>query len=351
MNTNPSLSEPQIGVLLVNLGTPTSPTRKDIRRFLREFLSDPKVMTMAPALRWTLVNLIIAPFRPRKLVPAYEKIWLSEGSPLLVYSRALQQTLSQELDDRFHVDLAMRYQTPDIASALRRMKDRGIQRLILLPQFPQYSESATGSILVKVEEELEKLGQPFEVETLHDFYDEEAFIEAQAETARPLLSQSDWDHVLFSFHGLPESQVREVPGCLTRDDCCEIRQKGEDRCYRAQCFGTSRALAQSLGLAAEQYSTSFQSRLGRDPWIKPYTDVILSELYEKGIRRLFVVCPAFTADNLETAEEINIRLREQWMEAGGEAFELAPCVNDSTSYAHALAAWVARLARRWEDAP
>lgn len=343
MNSTSPTSEPEIGVLLVNLGTPASPTRRDIRRFLREFLSDPKVMTMAPALRWTLVNLIIVPFRPKKLVPAYEKIWLHEGSPLLVYSRALLDALTQRLGEGFFVDLAMRYQTPDIRSALRRMQDRGIHKLILLPQFPQYSESATGSVLLKVEEELKKLGNPFDVRTLRDFHDEAGFIEAQAETARAELTRTDWDHVLFSFHGLPESQIRAVPGCLTDDHCCEVEREEHRRCYRAQCHATSRALARSLRLPADRYTTTFQSRLTREPWIKPYTDIILPELYERGIRRLFVMCPAFTADNLETAEEIDIRLREQWRELGGEAFALAPCVNDSASYAQALTEWVMRL--------
>lgn len=343
MNSNPRTSEPEIGVLLVNLGTPASPTRRDIRRFLREFLSDTKVMTMAPALRWTLVNLIILPFRPKKLVPAYEQIWLEEGSPLLVYSRALQKAMSQRLGDGFFVDLAMRYQTPDIRSALERMKDRGVRKLILLPQFPQYSEASTGSVLLKVDEELAKLGNPFDLRTLHDFHAERGFIEAQAATARAELDRTEWDHVLFSFHGLPESQIREVPGCLTEDSCCHVKRDEHHRCYRAQCFATSQALADTLGLPSGRYSTSFQSRLTRDPWIKPYTDIVLPELYEQGIRRLFVMCPAFTADNLETAEEIDIRLREQWKELGGDEFALAPCVNDSAPYAEALTEWVIRL--------
>lgn len=343
MNNNSPSSEPEIGVLLVNLGTPTSPTRRDIRRFLREFLSDTKVMTMAPALRWTLVNLLILPFRPKKLVPAYEQIWLDEGSPLLVYSRALQEAMSQRLGDGFFVELAMRYQTPDIRSALQRMKDRGIRKLILLPQFPQYSEASTGSVLLKVEQELAELGNPFELRTLRDFHDETGFIEAQAATARAELDRTEWDHVLFSFHGLPESQIREVSGCLTEDRCCHVKRDEHQNCYRAQCFATSKALADALELPSGQYSTSFQSRLTRDPWIKPYTDIVLPELYERGIRRLFVMCPAFTADNLETAEEIDIRLREQWRELGGDEFALAPCVNDSAPYAQALTQWVHRL--------
>ena len=299
---------------------------------------------MAPALRWTLVNLIIVPFRPKKLVPAYKMIWLDEGSPLVVYSRALRDALATRLGNRYFVDLAMRYQEPDISSALARMKERGVRKLIVLPQFPQYSESATGSVVARVNEKVEELGKPFEVEMLYDFYDAPGFIEAQAETARPILAQAEWDHVLFSYHGLPESQIRAVTGCLATDDCCQRTQGPSHRCYRSQCFATSRALAKSLGLRSDGWSTSFQSRLTREPWIKPYTDFVLPELYERGVRTLLVMCPAFTADNLETSEEVNIRLRAQWTELGGTAFELAACVNDSPAYAEALAQWTTELA-------
>jgi len=344
MQSNSSQPETEFGVLLINLGTPKSPTKKDIRRYLREFLSDPKVMTMKPALRWTLVNLIIVPFRPKRLVPAYKMIWLDDGSPLLVYSRALREALATQLGDQYFVDLAMRYQAPDIGSALSRMKERGVRKLIVLPQFPQYSESATGSIVARVKEKVEELGSPFEVEMLYDFHDAPGFIRAQAETARPLLAQTEWDHVLFSYHGLPESQIRAVTGCLATEDCCQrIRAIGH-RCYRAQCFETSRALAESLKINPDRWSTSFQSRLTREPWIKPYTDFVLPELYDRGVRTLFVMCPSFTADNLETAEEVNIRLRAQWAELGGTAFEVAACVNDSPTYAEALAQWVTQLA-------
>ena len=344
MQSPSSISETEFGVLLVNLGTPKSPTTRDIRRYLREFLSDPKVMTMAPALRWTLVNLIIVPFRPKRLVPAYKMIWLDEGSPLLVYSRALRDRLATRLGDRYFVDLAMRYQQPDIGSALSRMKERGVRKLIVLPQFPQYSEAATGSVVARIKENVAELGNPFEVEMLYDFHDAPGFIEAQAETARPLLAQAEWDHVLFSYHGLPESQIRTVTGCLTTEDCCQKAREAGHRCYRAQCFGTSMSLAQSLGLDADRWSTSFQSRLTREPWIKPYTDFVLPELYDRGVRTLLVMCPAFTADNLETAEEIDIRLRAQWADLGGTAFEVAACVNDSPTYAEALAQWVTQLA-------
>ena len=343
-NSTPSSKHPT-GVLLVNLGTPASPSTRDIRRFLREFLSDPRVLTMAPAFRWALLNLIILPFRPKRIAPAYEQIWLEEGSPLLVHSRALREGVSQRLGDAFYVDLAMRYQQPDIHSALLRMQQAGVQKLVVLPLFPQYSESATGSAIARVEEEATRIGDPFELIIRYDFNDDPGFIRSQAETIQPILSNDTWDHVLFSYHGLPESQIRAVQGCLSTSDCCDVNYKPGNRCYRAQCFGTSRALAESLDLKPDSYSSSFQSRLTREPWIKPYTDFVLPDLYKEGVRRLLVACPAFTADNLETVEEIHLRLRDQWAELGGAAFGPAPCVHDSQTFIDAISQWAVAMAQ------
>lgn len=340
MQNHPSNSEPPIGVLVVNLGTPDSPSVRDVRRYLREFLSDPRVLTMAPISRWLLLNLVILPFRPRKTAYAYSKIWLDNGSPLLIHSVALSKALADRLGAGFRVELAMRYQQPDIRSALERLEAEGVQTVVVLPQFPQYAEAATGSAVARIEEEARRLGNSFELVTHGDFYDDPRFVQAQAESMRPMLATREWDHVLFSYHGLPESQLRPIQNCLTHEKCCEEAEAPGRRCYRAQCFATTRALTQALELKEGRYSSSFQSRLTRDPWIKPYTDFVLPELYESGKRSLLVVCPAFTADNLETLEEVGIRLREQWRELGGSEFALAPCVNDSPAYVDALSKWV-----------
>ena len=339
MQTTPPGAKARTGLLLVNLGTPASPRVRDVRRYLREFLSDPRVLTMSAPGRWMLLNLIILPFRPRRTARAYSQIWLDEGSPLLIHSRALANAVAERLGEAFHVELAMRYQQPTLGEALARMQTAGVDRVIVAPLFPQFAEAVTGSIAARVEKETRRLKTSFQVIFHGDFYDDPGFIEAQAQTIRPLLTEGHWDHVLFSYHGLPESQLRANPGCLDEEGCCESPGAPGRRCYRAQCFGTTRALTRALDLKPAAFSMAFQSRLTREPWIGPYTDLVLPELYESGNRRLLVVCPAFTADNLETLEEIGIRLREQWQQLGGEGFALAPCVNGSPRFAEAVSGW------------
>ena len=339
MQSQSHTSEGPMGVLLINLGTPDSPGVRDVRRYLREFLSDPRVLTMPRLARWVLLNLVILPTRPRQTAKAYAKIWKKEGSPLLLNCQAMARAVSEQLGGGFHTELAMRYAKPDIGSALERLRDAGAGRVFVVPLFPQFADAATGSAVARVEEENQRLGTPFELAIQGDFYDDPGFIEAQAECMRPLLGAQHWDHVLFSYHGLPESQLRPIPGCFVSDECCDDEGAPGRRCYRAQCFGTTRALTRALGLEPGAYSTSFQSRLTKEPWIRPYTDYVLPELYEAGKRNLLVVCPAFTADNLETLEEVGIRLRAQWEELGGDSFALAPCVNDSPRFARAIADW------------
>jgi ferrochelatase len=328
-----------MGVLLINLGTPDSPSVRDVRRYLREFLSDPRVLTLSPLGRWLLLNLVILPTRPRQTARAYAQIWREEGSPLLLNCRALCGAVAERLGSGYQTELAMRYAEPNIGSALERLQHAGAKKVFVLPLFPQYAEAATGSAVARVEEETRRLGNPFELVVHGDFYDDPGFIEAQAECIRSLLTARQWDHVLFSYHGLPEAQLKSIAGCLSDEKCCDEDGALGRRCYRAQCFGTTRALSDALGLEAGGYSSSFQSRLTREPWILPYTDHVLPELYADGKRRLLVVCPAFTADNLETLEEVGIRLRKQWKELGGDDFALASCVNDSPRFVRAISDW------------
>lgn len=345
MNENRS----PIGALLVNLGTPDSPNVRDVRRYLREFLSDPDVITLPGPLRWLLVNAVILPTRPRRSAHAYQQIWLPEGSPLMVHSRALCDAVAEKLRPGIHVELAMRYGTPSIPSALEKLAAAQIGRLIVLPMFPQYCQATTGSIVARIGECLAPAGlSHIEPDTIQDFFAEPGFIEALAAPARGVLESFRPDHVLFSYHGLPESHIRDAatPGwkCLDIDDCCDAMLPANRGCYRAQCYATGRALQHALELPDDRCSSAFQSRLGRSPWIRPYTDEVVVELAERGVKRLAVLCPAFTADCLETLEEIGIRLRQQWLALGGEALELCPCPNAAPGWVDAVCEILRRTA-------
>jgi len=329
------------GILLVNLGTPDAPTPSAVRRYLAEFLSDPLVLTMNPLGRWLLLHVVILPFRSPRSAAAYASIWSEEGSPLLVQSEALTEAVRRELVSANHsVALAMRYGSPSLASGLEALRGEGTTRLLVAPLYPQYATSTTLSSRLAVEQELQRQGWDVPTRFIEDFYAHPAFIEAAAEAARPAVEASE--HLLLSFHGLPESQVTapEAGGaaCLRSEHCCNAVTEVNRRCYRAQCYATARAMAAALGLDASGYSVSFQSRLGPTRWIGPYTDRVLPALAHRGVRKLAVAVPSFVADCLETLEEIGIRGRAQFLAAGGEAFTLAPCVNT-----HPL--WVRGLAR------
>jgi protoporphyrin/coproporphyrin ferrochelatase len=328
------------GLLLVNLGTPDAPEPAAVRRYLREFLSDPRVLDIPVAARWALLELVILPVRPARSAEAYRKVWTPEGSPLLVHSRRLAARLQDALGPEWVVELAMRYGTPSLGSALERLASARARTLTVLPLYPQYASSSTGSTLERVYELAGKAWNAPALRVVPPFFDHPAFLEAWVEVARPALLEARADHVLFSFHGLPERHVRksDVSGrhCLQSADCCDVSVAENRWCYRAQCFSTARALAARLGILSEHTTVGFQSRLGRTPWIKPYTDVLLPELAAKGVRRLAVLCPAFVADCLETLEEIGIRAREDFLRAGGEALALVPSLNAHPAWVRAL---------------
>jgi ferrochelatase len=334
----------QTGVLLVNLGTPASPSPRDVRRYLREFLSDPLVMDVPALPRWLILHCFILPFRPRKSAEAYAKIWTPAGSPLLLHGEGLRDGVARLLGDTFAVELAMRYGAPSIRSAVERLACAGVERWVVLPLFPQYSGAATQSAVDKVWQELARAGIGAPVQVLNAFYDHPDFLAACADVARPHLEAFRPDHVLFSYHGLPERQVRRADAsgahCLANETCCEDVSEVNCDCYRAQCFATTRLLAAALELGVEAHSLSFQSRLGRTPWIQPYTDHVLPNLAARGVKRLAVVCPAFVADCLETLEEIAIRGREQWLALGGEELALVPSLNAEPAWLEAVAAMI-----------
>lgn len=336
-----------IGVLLVNLGSPEDPGPAAVRRYLREFLGDPRVLDIPGPLRRLLLEGVILPTRPRTSAAQYASIWTPEGSPLLVFSRRLAEAVAKQLGDGYRVELAMRYGRPAIADALERLVAQDVAEVRVLPLFPQYASASTGSALARI---LEVAAGMQNVPALQvvasDFCDDPGFVAATAAVARPALEAFRPDFVLLSYHGLPERQVRRSDPsgahCLASASCCEALGPVNRACYRAQCFATSRALADALGLEADRHGTAFQSRLGRTPWIRPYTDVLLPELAARGVRRLAVLCPSFVADCLETLEEIGVRAREQWEALGGEALLAVPCVNDHPRWVEAVARLVSR---------
>ena len=335
-----------IGVLLLQLGTPESTSVRDVRSYLREFLSDPRVLDMPAPARAILLNAIILPFRPRRSAEAYEKIWTDAGSPLTIHSASLRDKVQARLGDRYLVEFGMRYKSPSIASAIDRLEGAGIERLVVLPLFPQYASASGGSALAKT---FELLGQRWnvpDVTTLGAFYDSPGFVKSVAVVAEPALGSFDADHVLFSYHGLPESQIKKGDAsgawCLKSESCCSAITDTNRFCYRAQSFATTRALVAEMGLPEDRTSTTFQSRLAGQKWIEPYTDKTLPLLYEQGVRRLAIFTPSFVADCLETIEEIGIRARIQWEELGGEALLLIECVNASEVWADSVADMIER---------
>jgi protoporphyrin/coproporphyrin ferrochelatase len=324
------------GVLLVNLGSPDSPSVEDVRRYLRQFLMDERVIDMAFLPRFLLVHGCILPFRPRQSAEAYHKIWWPEGSPLVVISQRVCAQLQKRM--AVPVELAMRYQNPSIAAALRRLSQRRVDESLLVPLFPHYAMSSVETAVEEVKALSAKIGIRL-LSVVPPFYDEPNYVSALVANARPYLAKG-YDHLLFSFHGLPERHLRKSDPtghhCLSTPDCCQVPSPAHATCYRAQCFRTVQAFVKESGVT--QYSTSFQSRLGKDPWLKPYTDFELVRLAEEGIKRLLVICPAFVSDCLETLEEIGMRGKDSFLQAGGAELTLIPCLND-----HPL--WLAALER------
>ena len=334
------------GVLLLQLGTPDSPSTKDVRRYLADFLSDPRVMDVPAPVRWLLLNTVILPFRPRRSAELYRKIWTEDGSPLLVHTKALADEVQDRLGDGYLVEFGMRYGSPSIAGALDRLIAADVTDIRVLPLFPQYASSAGGSATARTMELLADRWNVPAVSFLPEFYDEPGYFTTVAEVAGPLLAQFRPDHILFSYHGLPERQVKNADPtgdhCLVSNDCCDAIGPVNRHCYRAQCFATTRSIAAELRLSPGSHSTAFQSRFAGTPWITPQTDRVLEGLHDDGVRRLAVFTSSFVADCLETLEEIGIRLRNQWMVLGGEDLLLVPCVNETPEWVDTVAAMVSQ---------
>lgn len=324
------------GILLLNLGTPDSCDVSDVRSYLRTFLNDPRVIELPGVLRWLLVNCLIVPFRAKKSALAYSKIWQPSGSPLLINSLKFTHELKQKLGENFSVSLGMTYGKPSIYSALKDLQSAQVSKIIVLPLFPQYASSATGPALEQVLKIIAKYKVIPELQVKTDFFADPNFIAALSASVKPYLNK-EYDYLLMSYHGLPEMQLvhGESNHCDLNKPCPSISASNAS-CYRAQCYHTSRLLAESLNLPADKWGVGFQSRLGRLPWIKPYTDELLIVLRSRGIKRLVVCCPSFVADCLETLEEIGIRASEQWFELGGESLKLVPCLNAQPMWINAV---------------
>ncbi|MFC4870620.1 ferrochelatase [Negadavirga shengliensis] len=324
------------GVLLVNLGTPDSTATADVRKYLREFLMDRRVIDIPFLSRWLLVNLIIAPFRAPKSAQEYRKLWTDRGSPLLFHTEDLKRKLIKTLDPAlFQVEIAMRYQSPGIEQGLAALNKANVKEIIVLPLFPQYASATNGSVMDKVMEIARKWQIIPNISFISNFVDHPLFLKAWEELGNEMLAGENYDVFLFSYHGLPERQIKKasVDGyCKLNDKCCTNYTKKNQFCYRAQCFLTTRLIAQQLGLPEEKTITCFQSRLGKDPWIRPYTEDLVKELASKGVRKVLAFSPAFVADCLETTIEVGEEYKEQFLALGGEKWDLVPSLNSRDSW-------------------
>uniref|UniRef100_UPI00404806D6 ferrochelatase n=1 Tax=Roseivirga sp. TaxID=1964215 RepID=UPI00404806D6 len=328
----------KIGVLLINLGTPDSPSTKDVRKYLRQFLMDGRVIDIPAFPRYLLVNGIIAPFRAPKSAKEYAKLWVERGSPLKFYGHDVCDALQKSLGDEYKVVLGMRYQNPSIESALNELRNSNVSRMIVISLFPQYASASTGSAVQEVNDVVNKWQIVPSINYINQFMDHPKFIEAFAANGLKLMAKTKYDHVVFSYHGLPERHIKKgsVGNQCQLGACCNHFHEKNRYCYRAQCFYTSRLLAEKLGLSEDQYTVSFQSRLGKDPWVKPYTDEVLAELPKQGKKKVLAYSPAFIADCLETTVEVGGQFKEEFEEAGGEVWDLVPSLNDSEIWIECL---------------
>jgi len=323
----------RVGVLLVNLGTPDAPDGPSLKRYLKEFLSDPRVVEIPSLVWWPILNLIILQTRPKKSAAKYASVWMPEGSPLRVYSeRQLEKTRERLAQKGFDIEmsLAMRYGQPSIASAMADLKSRGVNRLLVLPLYPQFSASTTATVFDRVYACLGEMRSPPALRTIRHYHDHPAYIKALADSiAAHWAREGRGDMLLFSFHGVPKRSLL----------------KGDP--YHCECHKTARLVAKQLGLADTQWRLSFQSRFGRAEWLKPYTSQTLEELPAQGIKRLDVACPGFISDCLETLEEINMEGREEFLEAGGESYNYISCLNDSEPAIDLLAGLIEEETAGW----
>lgn len=332
------------GVLLVNLGSPDSTDPKDVKKYLDEFLMDPRVIDVPKWARTLLVRGIILNTRPKKSAEAYSKIWWEEGSPLIVISERLQKKIQEKLN--IPVALAMRYGSMTLKKGLRELADQGVNDVLLVPLYPQFAMATTETIEVKVNELQKEFFPQMEISSFPPFYNNKDYIKVLSQSISEVLDKTDYEHLLFSYHGVPERHIRKSDvtksHCKIDGQCCATKSAAHRYCYRHQCFETTRLVAEELQLEEGTYTTTFQSRLGFDPWLQPYTDRTIERMGKEGVKKLAIVTPAFVSDCLETLEEIAMEGEEIFHEVGGEEFTTIPCLNDRDDFASLLANWIER---------
>ncbi len=328
----------KVGILLINLGTPDEPSRKAVDRYLRQFLLDGRVIDIPWLQRQLLVRSIIVPFRAGNSTKLYKQLWTDQGSPLKIYGEAVRGAIQKKLGPDTPVVLAMRYQNPSVADALSELRTAQVSEIIVFPLFPQYASASTGSAFEAVMMDVVKQEVIPSMTFIQDYYDHPAFIDVIIDHARQF-NLEDYDHFLFSYHGLPQRQLTKADTgdhCLRSPDCCQSIGIRNRNCYSAQSYATTRALVERLGLREDQYTTCFQSRLGKDPWTQPYTSDVLKLRASKGDKKILVFSPAFVADCLETTVEVSIEYQEEFEEMGGERLDLVPSLNDDPKWIEAI---------------
>jgi len=328
---------PKTGVLLINLGTPDSPSVKDVRKYLFEFLNDPRVIDISPIARFFLVNFIIVPFRAPKSAKIYEKLWTRQGSPILIYGKSVQEKLQQMLGSNYGIELAMRYQNPSLDNVVREMEKKKYNKITIIPMFPQYASASTGSAIEKAMKLISKWWIIPEVKIISQFYDNEGYLDTIVAQAKKY-NLNDYDHVLFSYHGLPVRQVDKVysDGRLCEEHNCETEITTENKyCYKATCYATTRLLAAKMNIPKEKHTVCFQSRLDKD-WLEPFSDRVIIEQAKKGAKKLLVFSPAFVADCLETTVEIGMEYQDLFAQYGGEKIQLVESLNDHPMWIETL---------------
>ncbi|MBC7889293.1 MAG: ferrochelatase [Ferruginibacter sp.] len=330
------------GIVLMNLGSPDSTAVKDVRKYLKQFLMDERVIDIPFLARYVLINGIIVPFRAPKSAEAYKTIWTKEGSPLVVFTRQLQHALQQQVHPP--VEIAMRYGNPTVEAAFDNLLNHhpGLDEVLAIPLYPHYAMSSYETAVEYAKEIHAKNKYPYKLSFQPPFYNDAGYINALAENIKPYLEQ-EHDHILFSYHGVPGRHIRksDITGghCLQSSNCCETASPAHPHCYRHQVFTTTRLVMQQLNIPENKYSISFQSRLGKG-WLEPFTDIRLEEMPKEDIKNLLILCPAFVSDCLETLEEIDIRGKESFMQAGGETYTMIPCLNTNPLWVNVLGGWV-----------
>ncbi len=330
------------GVLLVNLGSPDSTAVKDVKRYLGEFLMDKRVIDLPYISRFLLVKGIILNTRPKKSAEAYKKIWWDEGSPLIVLSERLLKKVQQETD--LPIELAMRYGNPSIKKGIDKLAAKGVTEVYLIPLYPQFAMATTETIVVLAKKIVQKYFPHIKLTHLPAFYNREDYIKVLSNSIKKELAVIQPEHLLFSYHGVPERHIKKSDitksHCKIDNSCCNTPSKAHKFCYRHQCYETTKLVAKQLNLEENTFSTSFQSRLGRDPWLQPYTDQTIDKFAKNGIKNIAVVTPAFVSDCLETLEEIGMEAKHSFIKNGGKHFATIPCLNDNDDWVKTIAKWI-----------